>query len=355
MQTKKFLDIENTTILKGLAILMIVMHNLCTRMPFTASENEFTYHTTNNAELLQQLSLPDIYLPLTLLSYFGHYFVALFIFLSGYGLVRKYESPDNEHRISLIKFTKTHYLKLATMLIPVMTAYFIAMSIIEPNYLSSNILEYGLMVLLIDNLYMPGNHILGPWWFFSMIMQLYVVYYLFAYKRPLRPIIILTIICVLIQVLTIPGIDHNYRLIFIRNNFPGYILPFVIGIFFARKGYLPSGKMAALAFLLFLLSCFNAYSWILSFALFPIILLPIATKIQESALMRKAFKWLGIMSAYIFVIHPVIREIVFHLPSWEKAPYTTVITYTFISIMAAIPIRYVSTHIRQYLSRKRII
>lgn len=106
MQTKKFLDIENTTILKGLAILMIVMHNLCTRMPFTASENEFTYHTTNNAELLQQLSLPDIYLPLTLLSYFGHYFVALFIFLSGYGLVRKYESPDNEHRISLIKFTK---------------------------------------------------------------------------------------------------------------------------------------------------------------------------------------------------------------------------------------------------------
>ena len=247
MQTKKFLDIENTTILKGLAILMIVMHNLCTRMPFTASENEFTYHTTNNAELLQQLSLPDIYLPLTLLSYFGHYFVALFIFLSGYGLVRKYESPDNEHRISLIKFTKTHYLKLATMLIPVMTAYFIAMSIIEPNYLSSNILEYGLMVLLIDNLYMPGNHILGPWWFFSMIMQLYVVYYLFAYKRQLRPIIILTIICVLMQVLTIPGIDHNYRLIFIRNNFPGNILPFIIGIFFARKGYLPSGKMAALA------------------------------------------------------------------------------------------------------------
>ena len=32
MQTKKFLDIENTTILKGLAILMIVMHELTVKL-----------------------------------------------------------------------------------------------------------------------------------------------------------------------------------------------------------------------------------------------------------------------------------------------------------------------------------
>ena len=233
------------------------------------------------------------------------------------------------------------------MLLPVMLAYFILMSAISPGYFKSNLFELALMTLLVENLYF-GNHMLGPWWFFSMIMQLYVVYRLFAYKRNLKPIIILTIICLLLQFMTIPGIGHDYRLPYVRQNCPGYILPFLLGIVFARKGYLPTAKTAIIATILFLLSCANAYTWIFSFALFLIMMLPLVKLIRKSPAITKALKWLGIMSAYIFVIHPVIREIFLNNPQlMNSMPYITLAIYTSLSLVAALPTRYLTIHIRE--------
>ena len=57
-------------------------------------ENEYTFHIGNSEGMWHAMTSPDGNLPLHLLSFFGHYGVPVFLFLSGYGLVLKYENSS---------------------------------------------------------------------------------------------------------------------------------------------------------------------------------------------------------------------------------------------------------------------
>ena len=85
---------KECTALRGLAILGIMLHNYCHWLRLAVKENEFTFTSANNERLLDVLGTPDWNLPVHLLSYFGHYGVPVFFFLSGYGLVKKYETAS---------------------------------------------------------------------------------------------------------------------------------------------------------------------------------------------------------------------------------------------------------------------
>ena len=61
-------------------------------------ENEFTYQEWHVSKLLDYLSHPDGRLPLQLFSFFGHYGVVIFVFLSAYGLEKKYGRTTKEVR-----------------------------------------------------------------------------------------------------------------------------------------------------------------------------------------------------------------------------------------------------------------
>ena len=80
-------------VLRGVAIIGIFLHNFCHWLSPIVKENEYTFVRHNVDVLNQVLSHPDIYLPVHLLSFFGHYGVPVFLFLSAYGLVKKYEAP----------------------------------------------------------------------------------------------------------------------------------------------------------------------------------------------------------------------------------------------------------------------
>ena len=87
---------QDTNLLKGLAIVGIILHNFCHMLPRIVAENEYTYHTFKNAQLLGSLE-HGYHVGLSLLSYFGHYGVPVFLLLSGYGLVMKYERGTIGH------------------------------------------------------------------------------------------------------------------------------------------------------------------------------------------------------------------------------------------------------------------
>ena len=70
-------------------------------------ENEFTYQSWHVSKLLDYLSHPDGRLPLQLFSFFGHYGVVIFVFLSAYGLEKKYGRTTKEVRP--LPFIWTHY------------------------------------------------------------------------------------------------------------------------------------------------------------------------------------------------------------------------------------------------------
>ena len=123
--------------LRGLAIIGIFLHNYCHWLGPIVKENEYQFFQHNADWLLQVMANPDINLPVHLLSFFGHYGVPVFLFLSAYGLVMKYEakphlSADQQAQMYSIsgrkqfwsiswreplRFIRYHYLKLFKMMI----------------------------------------------------------------------------------------------------------------------------------------------------------------------------------------------------------------------------------------------
>ena len=118
--------------LRGLAIIGIFLHNYCHWLGPIVKENEYQYIQRNVDWLHQVMASPDGWLPMHLLSFFGHYGVPVFLFLSAYGLVLKYESgprlTQGAERFSItgrhlpnlgegLRFVRYHYLKLFKMMI----------------------------------------------------------------------------------------------------------------------------------------------------------------------------------------------------------------------------------------------
>ena len=60
----------NSQVLRGLAILSIILHNYTHWMYGAIFENEFTYQSWHVSKLLDYLSHPDGRLPLQLFSFF---------------------------------------------------------------------------------------------------------------------------------------------------------------------------------------------------------------------------------------------------------------------------------------------
>ena len=127
---KELLTRNECTAMRGIAILAIVLHNYCHFISMIVQENEYQFFVSHNEQLWQVISHPDELLPIHLLSFFGHYGVPVFLFLSGYGLVRKYETSDDS--CPPMRFVRYNYLKLLRMLI-VGFSLFICVDMVTPG------------------------------------------------------------------------------------------------------------------------------------------------------------------------------------------------------------------------------
>lgn len=121
--------------MRGIAILGIVLHNYCHWLAPIVKENEYQYNQHNVDWLNQVMSAEWSSLTLFhVISFFGHYGVPIFLFLSAYGLVMKYEHPKtgNTSEPTAISFIKYHWIKLFRMMI-VGFAAFILIDAITPG------------------------------------------------------------------------------------------------------------------------------------------------------------------------------------------------------------------------------
>ena len=228
---KELLTRNECTAMRGIAILAIMLHNYCHFIGKIVKENEYQFFTSNNDRLWQILTHPDYLLPVHLLSYFGHYGVPVFLFLSGYGLVIKYEE-SSQSACPPVRFVRYSYLKLLRMLI-VGFSLFICVDMVTPGRFPfhwDNVLAQLLMYINVlpepDRIIWPGIY-----WFFGLMMELYIVYRLLIYRRSSWIVIALITVCWLLQVFCDPDGETLNRL---RYNFIGGMLPFGLGIMFAR-------------------------------------------------------------------------------------------------------------------------
>lgn len=159
----------------------------------------------------------------------------------------------------------------------------------------------------------PDHHIWpGPYWFFGLMMQLYIIYRFILYRRHWGYAVLLVVLCWALQALCFDAPEGD-TLNRIRYNAIGGILPFSMGILLARHEskvsstrYKVGFSAIASALLIFLFSTsFQLWLWVPALV---VILHVSLVKILPS-LCVKAFDWLGILSAALFVAHPIARKL----------------------------------------------
>ena len=340
---KELLTRKECTAMRGIAILAIVLHNYCHFIGKIVQENEYQFFASNNDRLWQVISNPDSLLPVHLLSYFGHYGVPVFLFLSGFGLVKKYETSNDS--CPPVRFLRYSYLKLLRLLI-VGFSIFICVDMVTPGRFPfhwDNVLAQLLMY--INVLPEPEKTIWpGIYWFFGLMMELYIVYRLLLHRRSSWWLVALIAVCWLLQVVCEPDGETLNRL---RYNFIGGMLPFGLGLIVARipilgKNNSHTGKiifprwenmawllLAILSCVLVFAMCFNFQTWFW-IPVFIIIGCVSMVKVMPEWLM-KVFIWFGGLSAAMFVAHPIARKL-FITVAWKQDIYDGLMLYIIATI-----------------------
>jgi hypothetical protein len=362
--------------MRGIAILAIMLHNYCHYVKGIVKENEYQFLERHCDQLWAVMTSPDEFLPMHLLSFFGHYGVPVFLFLSGYGLVMKYESspvPTVGQRSAVRSawdFILYHYLKLLRMLIVGFTL-FLMVDAVTPGRFPFHWDHVIAQLLMYINVLPEPDKIIWPgiYWFFGLMMELYVVYRLLLYRRRSLYVVLLIALCWLLQAFCEPDGEMLNRL---RYNFIGGMLPFGVGIIVARvfsrseecgvwsentssadsaveataehiSLHTPHssllertlhfpllGLLLALASIpLVIVMSFSFHSWLW----IPVVII-IGTIAMVKAMpdaILKFFVFFGTYSAAMFVAHPVARKL-FITVAWRQDIYDGLMLYVVVAI-----------------------
>ena len=337
--------------LRGIAILGIFLHNFCHWLNPVVKENEYQYFQHNVYWFAQCAARVNELFPAHVISFFGHYGVPVFLFLSAYGLEMKYgngqgKAPDGR-RVVVSSFVRYHYLKLFKMMI----VGFICFTVVDAMTAGSwhyNVAQIVGQLLMINNFYdQPDRNIWpGPFWFFGLMLQLYVVYRLLLYRRHWGWTVGLMAVCTVAQLfMDSEGENLNYW----RYNFMGGMLPFGLGLLFARYGNkvmlvnltFGSFLMSWVVCSFFIVSASGSfYTWVIVPALVcyaSVYFIKTVSTLPLPWLRARigyVLGWLGNVSAALFVIHPAIRK-VFITVSRQGDIYTGLLLYAIASLGAA--------------------
>ena len=352
-------DVEKLTrtecnALRGLAIIGIFLHNYCHWLRPVVKENEYQYIQRNVDNLYQVLqgSWDELFF-FHILSFFGHYGVPIFLFLSAYGLTMKYEqklpiSPTNnqetEATLPLFGFIKYHWLKLFRMMIVGFVAFTMVDNITKGPHLYKVMDIIGQMGLFNNLLPHPDDVIWpGPYWFFGLMLQLYIVYRLLLYRRHWLWNVGLIVLSLAIQLACDPESDALNRW---RYNFIGGMLPFGAGLLYARYVRPWSTATNFVAFILsvlaILLMSFSYLTWYfvpLAICIASITFVKLISRLEvaigcKSLSFTNILSWVGSISAALFVCHPITRKI--FIPISKAGDYWTgLLLYTIASLCLA--------------------
>ncbi len=322
-------------IMRGFAIMAIALNNFGTWLNGIVKDNEFGYDYNQVEAFMTSLKHPKDTFLLDLLAFYSPFGVMLFIFLSGYGLTLKYEGSVS---LSTRKFITEHYKKLFMMQLKGVALFLVVILIFDPDRLVYFRHLAG-QLLMVENLN-PINPKLtpGPYWFFGMIMEIYVIYRLAFYRRPTWLIFFLMLVSILIMACVGANGKTMY---YLRYNFCMAILPFGLGVLVARFGkrlycVLHSTTTCLLVLLLFVLlltACkFNFYSWLIMPLFIIGVSIPLAKLLSINHLTADVFCWLGGLSGVIFLVHPLLREVIIERTNSSGNYYGMFLVYVFLTI-----------------------
>lgn len=322
--------------LRGIAILGIVLHNFCHLQG--VGENEFRFFHYNVFAFWDSLQAGLSAALWDTMSFLGHYGVEVFVFLSGYGLARKYAS-------SLPRFGgfMRHTLsKLYMLMIPGLMTYAVADFLVWrdisdialrsvctlsffPN-LSSSIWEYIAY---------------GPYWYFGLTLELYIFFYFLLHGRGNGWLLFWSAVALGVQVVVIKVVGAADMLVQqMRVNILIGLPTFCLGVWMGRAR-IKLRRWQAWAIGVFMLIGAIALSvyphplaWLLSSLPWPLAMMGVAVLLPSPV--RLVIGKIGVLSPWLFVAHPACRQIVNHFFEPVEARWLALLIYLLLSLVLAL-------------------
>ena len=167
---------ESANLYRGVGILLIVLHNFFHNVPPVTGENEFLFQLAATDRFVAAMLASPTEWVKAVFSYLGHYGVQLFIFLSAYGLTRRYAGVPLSYR----QFLRSRFFKIYLSFV-ICVAVYVVLGLFKSAFLTDEKVLYWdslLWKLLLVSNFIPGQSLMpvGPWWFMPFIFQFYLVY-----------------------------------------------------------------------------------------------------------------------------------------------------------------------------------
>jgi len=300
---------NDALILKGVGILMIIFHNFFHLVEPLGGENEFSFKQQYLTNFIFNIVSDPSNLVQYLSTFLGHYGVQLFILCSGYGLTIVYGNRS----IGFNSFIKKRLLKLyPTFTIAIILLLIYQYVIFDKEFTIRTLGSVFVRYTLIAN-WIPGKifTLSGPYWYYSMIVQLYLLFPLFIvfhkkYKHSLWVIVLVSYIIIFFANTYFSSINMS-----LYYNFLGNIPVFVFGMILAfNKEWYFKKWMWALSALLFTVGQLNVHLWYFSQIAFVLVALPFILKLYNSfpdSIISKFLAFSGRLSMYLFAINGFMR------------------------------------------------
>ena len=320
---------EESRFIKGIAILMIVLHNYYRWVHPITGENEFHFDPDFILRSWIFLRTNPLEIFHVFFNFLGHYGVQAFIVISAYGLTRSWlKNQPSYPRYILHRFDKL-YPSLVFA-----GGVFILYTLIATGSLISTAQweDLGIQLTLFANL-VPGKAmaISGPWWFYSFIFGFYLVFPLMfflarkSFWMGLLPMVIAGYLFAILLYRPMTSVELNPYMLFL-----GHMPELCLGLFLALR---PQIRLPFWALLLaaFLFVGGNIWSWLWPFANLGVAVLFIAG-IQALARKREHFRGLyrliagvGTISMYLFACHGFMRSPFINLANALQGPVASLV------------------------------
>ena len=347
------LTMAETQALRGLGILGIVLHNYCHFLGFAVKENEYTFTAERPQLFWEQLLSPDGNILIHIFSFLGHYGVPLFLFVSGLGLVLKYERPSSGKEPGAGKWLVYHFLKLFRLMVVGFVLFVLVYLLRHDDGARIYSLDrvVAQLTMTINFVYFDPDHIIkpGPYWFFGLMIQLYALYRLVIYRwRNGYVLAALVVLAFVAEAACSPSTaDGVAWLNYLRYNVVGGVLPFVLGVAWAR--WMPPVRQRWQWTLVLMVSAVGVLAgslWFWSWLWVPLFIVTgaVATVRLLPSGVRSVCEWFGVISSALFVIHPLLREIIIWHYAKSDIHYGAVI-YLLAAVAAAMLLQRVMKYI----------
>ena len=327
-------------ILRGFAIITIVLHNFVHLYGFV-SENEFRF----DAELLPRflMNLKTQSLPFVvgdIFSFVGWLGVPVFVFLSGYGLVKKYEKTNAV--LVPRNYIWHSWKKLFLLMLPAVL-FFVFWNIHDTRFISRSLFSLTLLANISAVYPEPGVY-----WYFGLTFEVYLMYLLFFYKRSPKLLVGIFVFFLIIQIQALcfhlDGVTYWFM-----HNLIGWFLDFALGMLAARSvkfsQHTPSSVIllsiiAIVSGILAVLCNHNQFVWLFIHFFAIVFFIAVSLLIDKTRWIKKIFKHLGSISAFLFVMHPIARSIVNELFSTDYSFIVRIPIYLLLAFLGAYLYKY---------------